>query len=197
MVATPPMIDYCKQIGIKNLSIWSRGVDTSIFKPVKKNIDDYAPIRTIYVGRVSAEKNIEAYLKITGDIEKTIIGDGPQLDEYKAKYPDVNFLGRMSQSQIANELPMHEVFVFPSLTDTFGLVILEAMACGLSVVAYRNEVNDYIIQDGINGVLVEKDKEFDDFDIMDAYFLPSENCVKRANEFSWEAATDQFIKNLI
>jgi glycosyltransferase involved in cell wall biosynthesis len=198
MVATPPMLDYCTNIGIKNLSIWSRGVDTDIFKP-KENyeVEIDAPIKTIYVGRVSAEKNLEAYFSVDSrSIEKTVIGDGPQLDYYKSKYPDVKFLGKMDKYEIAQELPNHEVFVFPSLTDTFGLVILEALACGLPVVAYKNEVNDYIITEDV-GMLIDSNAPFKDSDFLGAFLLRSEDCVARAKDFSWEKATEQFIRNLI
>jgi glycosyltransferase involved in cell wall biosynthesis len=195
MVTTPQMVDYCSELGIKRLKVWSRGVDTELFKPdptyVKKEKD---VIRAVYVGRVSAEKNIETFLNINNDkIMKFVIGDGPQLEEYKAKYKDSIFLGRKTREEIATLLQVQDVFAWPSLTDTFGLVVLEAMACGLPVAAFDNDVNRYIIEDGLSGFLVKKDLELA---IEDAIHLKKEDAVARAKQFSWEAATDQFIENL-
>lgn len=195
LVTTPSMVDYCNNLGIKNLKVWSRGVDTSIFKPldIKKPTRD--TISSVYVGRISAEKNLEAYLSIANPmIKKTLIGDGPQLLDYKSRYPDAVFLGKMDKYQIAAELPKHDVFAWPSLTDTFGLVVLEAMACGLPVAGFDNDVNRYIIEDGVSGFLVKKHLELA---IEDAIHLTREDAVARAQQFSWEAATDQFINSLV
>lgn len=192
LVPTPAMVDYCAEYGIKNTKIWSRGVDTNLFKPDPnyKKVGDI--IRAVYVGRVSAEKNIEQFLKINNDnIVKYVIGDGPQLEEYKVKYPDAFYLGRKTQQEIATLLQTMDVFAWPSLTDTFGLVILEAMACGLPVAAFRNEVNEFIITEK-SGELMSWDLEEG---ILSAYRLKREDAVNRAKEFSWETATDQFIQN--
>ena len=145
---------------------------------------------------ISAEKNIEAFLSIQNPhIVKTLIGDGPQLEEYKSKYPDAIFLGKMDAKRIAQELPKHDVFAWPSLTDTFGLVVLEGMACGLPVAAFDNEVNRYIIEDGVSGILVDKNAQLEHA-IKSASLLKAEDAVARASKFSWESATDQFIENL-
>jgi len=196
MVTTPSMVDYCAELGIKNLKVWSRGVDTTLYRPdyeVKNK--PIRAIRAVYCGRISAEKNIEAFLSIKDTlIRKTLIGDGPQLEEYKLKYPKAKFLGKMNKYQIANELRKHDVFAWPSLTDTFGLVVLEGMACGLPVAAFDNEVNRYIIEDGVSGFLTKNNLELA---IEQAANLSSEDAVERAKKFSWEAATDQFLENLI
>ena len=126
-------------------------------------------------------------------ISKTFIGDGPQLEEYKIKYPNAIFLGRMDAKKIAQELPKHDVFAWPSLTDTFGLVVLEGMACGLPIAAFDNEVNRYIIEDNVSGFLVKENLELA---IEDAIHLRPEDAVARAAKFSWESATDQFLENL-
>jgi glycosyltransferase involved in cell wall biosynthesis len=197
MVPTPAMVDYCNSLGIKNLKLWSRGVDTDLFKPDPnwKKMEVEKVIRAIYVGRVSAEKNLEAFLKISNQsIVKFIIGDGPQLEEYKAKYPDAIFLGRKTPEEIARTLQVQDVFAWPSMTDTFGLVVLEAMACGLPVAAFRNDVNEFIIEDGKSGALLTWDFEEA---ILAANTLRREDAVARAKHFSWEAATDQFVENLV
>jgi glycosyltransferase involved in cell wall biosynthesis len=196
MVPTPAMVDYCSKMGIKRVKIWSRGVDTDVFKPdpnwQKMSVEKV--IRAIYVGRISAEKNIEAFLKIDNpNIFKILVGDGPQLEEYKAKYPDAIFLGRKTPEEIARLLQVQDVFAWPSLTDTFGLVVLEAMACGLPVAAFDNDVNRYII-DTKSGYLTKDDLNVA---ITGAFLLKKEDAVTRAKQFSWEAATDQFVENLV
>ena len=194
MVPTPAMVDYCSKYDIKRLKLWGRGVDTNLFKP-DPNFDKSGKlIRAVYVGRVSAEKNLEAFLKINSpNILKFVIGDGPQLDSYAANYPDTFFYGRKTHSEIAKLLQTMDVFAWPSMTDTFGLVVLEAMACGLPVAAFDNEVNRYIITHWESGVLGD-DLESN---IIHAAQIPSENAVARAQRFSWEAATTQFIDNLV
>jgi glycosyltransferase involved in cell wall biosynthesis len=195
MVPTPAMVDYCTKMGIKRVKIWSRGVDTKLFKPSdwenKGNI-----IRAVYVGRVSVEKNLIEYLEISNpNIVKYVIGDGPQLEEYKARYTDAIFLGRKTQEEIAKLLQAYDVFAWPSLTDTFGLVVLEAMACGLPVAGLDNEVNRYIIEDGKSGILSDS-YHFEEA-IVKASKLHKEDAVSRAKQFSWEAATEQFVENLV
>ena len=194
MVPTPAMVDYCSKMGINNVKIWSRGVDTNLFKPA--DWTNAGVIRAVYVGRVSAEKNLIEYLEVSNpNIVKYVIGDGPQLDEYKARYKDAFFLGRKTQQEIAHLLPAYDVFAWPSLTDTFGLVVLEAMACGLPVAALDNEVNRYIIEDGKSGIL--SDSYHFENAIISASKLHRNDAVQRAKQFSWEAATDQFINNLV
>ena len=194
MVPTPSMVDYCHEMGIRNVKIWSRGVDTELFRPDPDWSKKGDAIRAIYVGRVSAEKNLEAFLSIKNDnIIKFVIGDGPQLEEYKAKYHATYFLGKKTPEEIARLLQAQDVFAWPSMTDTFGLVVLEGMACGLPVAAFHNDVNDYIIEDGKSGVLTNKSLEHA---IKSASLLNREDAIARAKHFSWEAATDQFEKNL-
>ena len=190
---TPSMVDYCRGLGIENTVIWSRGVDTSIFKPQPKTPS--TKIRAVYVGRISAEKNLEAFLSVEDpDITKTLIGDGPQLSSYQARYPDAVFLGRMTKEQIAAELPKHDVFAWPSLTDTFGLVVLEGMASGLPVAALYNDVNEYLIEHNRSGYLLMADLGLA---IRQAAKLNPQDAVARARSFSWEAATDQFESYLV
>lgn len=195
MATTPSMADYCSEMGVRNVKIWSRGVDTEIFKPDPKFIRQGGSIRAIYVGRVSHEKNLTSFLEINNpNIIKSVIGDGPQLEEYKAKYKDVFFFGKKNAEEISKILQTQDVFAWPSLTDTFGLVVLEAMACGLPVAAFDNEVNRFII-DEKSGVLMQHDLEEG---ILAAYkCLKKEDAVERAKHFSWEAATDQFVKYLV
>ena len=113
------------------------------------------------------------------------------------RYPDVIFLGKKSQQDIARILQTMDVFAWPSLTDTFGLVVLEAMASGLPVAAFRNEVNEHIIEHRRSGILIDVEEDFG-VAIDDAFnLIRPTDAVERAKKFSWEAATDQFISHLI
>lgn len=195
MVTTPSMMDYARDGGLERVALWSRGVDTNLFYPPEYRLPS-PHIHSVYVGRISAEKNLEAYLSVDlPGLTKTLIGDGPQLEEYRNKYPNgTSFLGRKSSEEVAEILrnPMFNVFAWPSLTDTFGLVVLEAMAAGLPVAAFDNDVNRYIIQND-SGFM-----SYDNFAfaLTMAKDLKPEDAVARAKQFSWEAATDQFIHNL-
>ena len=196
MVPTPAMVDYCHEMGIKRVKIWSRGVDTNLFKPDPSFVRRGDAIRAIYVGRVSMEKNLEAFLEINNpNIVKYVIGDGPQLTEYSDRYPDTMFFGRKNADEIARILQTQDVFAWPSMTDTFGLVVLEAMASGLPVAGFDNEVNRHIIEDGKSGILV--DAYHLEHAIKSASLLKKEDAVATAKKFSWEEATKQFVKNLV
>lgn len=196
MVPTPAMVDYCSKLGIKNVKIWSRGVDTDLFKPDPTFQKQGDVIRAVYVGRVSAEKNLIEYLEVSNqNIVKYVIGDGPQLEEYKTRYKDAFFLGRKTPEEIAKLLQTYDVFAWPSLTDTFGLVVLEGMACGLPIAGFDNEVNRHIIENGKSGILTDS-YHFEEA-IVKASKLDKEDAVERAKVFSWKAATDQFVENLI
>src|SRR5205823_3354398 len=134
MVATPTMREELERHGFRNLSPWSKGVDTDLFNPDKRGRPDvYAGLaRPIFlnVGRVAVEKNIEAFAALDLPGTKVVVGDGPQREELTLKYPAVVFAGMKEGDELAAYFAGADVFVFPSLTDTFGLVMLEAMASG-------------------------------------------------------------------
>ncbi len=140
MVATPTMRDELSGHGFRNISAWSRGVDTEAFRPRQEGDPDVfeglpRPI-FLYVGRVAVEKNIDAFVALDLPGTKVVVGPGPQKDELAAAHPEVRFTGAKSGAELAAYFAGADVFVFPSLTDTFGLVILEAMASGTPVAAY-------------------------------------------------------------
>src|SRR6202000_2115674 len=137
MVATPTMREELTKQGFRNISPWTRGADTALFRPDREPVFDGLPRPVfLYVGRVAVEKNIEAFLATDLPGTKVIVGDGPQLHELSEKYPEAKFLGPKFGEDLASAYASADVFVFPSLTDTFGLVILEAMAAGTPVAAY-------------------------------------------------------------
>jgi glycosyltransferase involved in cell wall biosynthesis len=139
MVTTPSMKEELEKRKFRNLRIWPRGVDLDLFKLYGKELASYEnlprPIM-LYFGRVAAEKNIPAFLDITEPGSKVVIGDGPQRAYLEQTYPDVHFLGEMSGEKLARHVAAGDVFVFPSKTDTFGLVLVEAAASGLPIAAY-------------------------------------------------------------
>lgn len=192
MVPTPKMKASLDEHGFRNVVLWSRGVDTAHFKPAP---EDHACIKRplfLYVGRVAVEKNIEAFLKLDLPGTKWIIGDGPQREELEQRYPQAHFLGAKGHDELPAYYNCADVFVFPSRTDTFGLVLVEAMACGVPVAAYPVEGPIDVVADGIAGALNE------DLGIacLDALGLKREAVRAYASNFSWESATLQFLQHL-
>lgn len=139
LAATPGLMAELAERGISQTRLWSRGVDTAIFHDKQPPMDSLSHLpRPLYlsVGRVAKEKNLEAFLqcKIAGS--KVVVGDGPMLEELRAKYPAVHFTGSLQGVDLAGAYAAADVFVFPSKTDTFGLVLIEALACGVPVAGY-------------------------------------------------------------
>src|SRR5260221_9617619 len=157
MVATPTMREELERHGFRNLSYWSKGVDTVMFNPAKRGSPDvYEGLaRPIWlsVGRVAVEKNIEAFAALDLPGTKVVVGDGPQRQELSGKYPHVVFAGMKHGEELAAYFAGADVFVFPSLTDTFGLVMLEAMASGTPVAAFSAPGPIDIIPNSGAGVL--------------------------------------------
>ncbi len=179
--------------GFKNVVTWSRGVDLEIFKPQQSERLKSAPPIFLYVGRVAVEKNIEAFLALDLPGSKWVAGVGPALKGIRERYPDVNYLGVLDQRELAEVYASADVFVFPSKTDTFGLVLLEAMACGLPVAAYPVTGPLDVIGDcGAAGVMHEDLRTA----CLEALKLRREDAAAHARKFSWRAATEQFLAQL-
>jgi glycosyltransferase involved in cell wall biosynthesis len=136
MVSTRSLMDELAARGFEHLGLWTRGVDSELFKP-ERAIDLPLP-RPLFVsvGRIAVEKNLEAFLALDLPGSKVVIGEGPQEAELRRRFPDANFLGRLEGEVLAAHLAAADVFVFPSRTDTFGIVQLEALACGVPVAAF-------------------------------------------------------------
>jgi glycosyltransferase involved in cell wall biosynthesis len=139
MVATQSLRQDLLAHGLRHIRLWSRGVDVDRFHPIADARHPYPGPIWLYVGRVAVEKNIEAFLALDLPGTKVVVGDGPAKVELERKYPDVRFLGTLTGEELVRAYAGADVFVFPSRTDTFGLVILEALACGLTVAAYPTE----------------------------------------------------------
>ena len=197
MVATPTMQRMLEIHGFKNTAIWSRGVDVELFHPSKRGIDgglfkDLPKPVFAYVGRVSVEKNIEAFLKTNLPGSKVVIGGGPALEELKAKYPDTHFTGPKFGEELARHYADADVFVFPSFTDTFGLVILEAMACGTPVAGYIAPGPQDIIP-GSNAGAIHEDLRIAS---LEALKCDREATRAYAEKYSWHACAEEFRRNL-
>ena len=178
--------------GINNVVLWSRGVDLDIFKVQdSKSLNTAHPI-FLYVGRVAVEKNINAFLEIDLPGSKWVVGDGPALAEIKEKYPNINYLGVLQQQELAKVYAAADVFVFPSKTDTFGLVLLEAMACGTPVAAYPVTGPIDVLGHSSAGAMSEDLREA----CLQALKIPREIARAHAERFSWKAATDEFVRHL-
>ncbi|RUM52341.1 MAG: glycosyltransferase family 1 protein [Methylococcus sp.] len=192
MVATSSLEKELGNRGYSNLTRWSRGVDTLLFRPRDKGfLRDPRPI-FMYAGRVAIEKNVEEFLRLDLPGTKYVVGDGPQRESLKQQYPAVRFPGYRQGIELSRYMAAADAFVFPSRTDTFGLVLLEALACGIPVAAYPVAGPLDVIQDPKVGTL--------DQNLMRAALgclsLDPGNCRKYAISHSWEYSARQFASNL-
>ncbi len=191
-VATKSVADDLAARGFNRLMPWSRGVDIDLFRPRKVRLFGEKPV-FLYVGRIAVEKNIKAFLDLDLPGRKVVIGSGPQAPELMRLYPDVLFPGPKQGEELAQAYASADVFVFPSLTDTFGLVLLEALASGVPVAAYPVSGPRDVITDPRAGVL--------DADLKAAALaaLTLDRAAARAHAltYSWENSTRQFIENMM
>ena len=181
--------------GFRNIRIWVRGVDTELFKPLPPEDRDWLGLPRplfVYVGRVAVEKNLEAFLDLDLPGTRMIVGDGPQLAALKAKYKDVHFAGSRHGEELARYYAASDCFVFPSRTDTYGLVVLEALACGVPVAAYPVQGPADIIGDFPVGAIDEDLKA----GALRALKCDPATCRNFALGFSWEACARQFVSHL-
>lgn len=192
MAPTPKVKSDLEAYGFSNVVIWSRGVDLDIFRQRDVNRLNTEPPIFLYVGRVAVEKNIEAFLELDLPGSKWVAGDGPAMAGLRAKYPEVNYLGVLDQPALAEVYASANVFVFPSKTDTFGLVLLEAMACGLPVAAYPVTGPIDVLGDSGAGVMHEDLREA----CLAALNIERKTVRAHAEKFSWRAASEQFVSHL-
>ncbi|MGH8652775.1 MAG: glycosyltransferase family 4 protein [Gammaproteobacteria bacterium] len=194
LVATPSQLERLRGWGFKHLAIWDRGVDVEIFRPTDKNglLDVPRPI-AMYMGRIAVEKNIEDFLRLDLSGSKIVIGDGPDREKLSQRFPQVRFLGQKLGRDLAAHLACADVLVFPSRTDTYGLVMLEAMACGVPVAAYPVTGPTDLIRQGVTGSLDQDLKKA----VTQALQLNPDDCVAFVQNRSWKACAERFLACLV
>ena len=180
--------------GFSHLHLWRRGVDLKRFRPGAPHpeVADLPRPIMAYAGRVAVEKNIEAFLRLQVPGTRLVIGDGPQRAELAARYPEARFAGYRHGDELARMVGSADVLVFPSLTDTFGLTMIEALACGVPVAAFPVPGPVDVIEQGVTGVLHE------DLAVAvgSALKLDRSVCARHATAFTRDAATEQFLAGL-
>jgi glycosyltransferase involved in cell wall biosynthesis len=194
LVSTPTLANTLCRHGIQQVQLWTKGVDAEFFHPRPSILGPGKPV-CLYVGRIAKEKNVEAFLKCQNDVRKFVVGDGPLLPRLRAKYPEVAFLGRLGGESLAEIFASADCFVFPSKTDTLGMVLLEALASGVPVAAYPVPgPQDLIVRRGRIGCL------HDDLEVAIEQTLRTGDrlaCRRFAMEHSWKKSAEEFLAQQI
>jgi glycosyltransferase involved in cell wall biosynthesis len=191
MAATPALASELRARGFRNVVLWPRGVDASQFYPRPADLGLPRPV-FICVGRVAVEKNLEAFLGLDLPGSKVIVGDGPELASLARKYPQAVFLGARQGEALAEAYAAADVFVFPSRTDTFGLVLLEALASGLPVAAFPVTGPRDVIGTAPVGALNDDLREA----CLAALKISPQACLEFAATHTWEASARSFVENI-
>ena len=192
MVAAPSLAQELNAHGLEHLAIWSRGVDLEVFQPRQRDLLHAQRPIFMYMGRVAVEKNLDAFLELDLPGTKYVVGDGPDLAKLKARFPTARFTGYKTGIELAHHLSCADAFVFPSRTDTFGLVLLEAMACGVPVAAFPVQGPADIIRNGENGYVNEDLRQA----ALGCLGVPRTACRAFALDYSWGNSARQFLANL-
>jgi glycosyltransferase involved in cell wall biosynthesis len=192
MAATPALATELRMGGFRNVVLWSRGVDTSLFHPRSTDLCLPMPV-FLCVGRVAVEKNLEAFLDLDLPGTKLVVGDGPARAALERKYPDAVFLGARHGEELAEIYAASDIFVFPSKTDTFGLVLLEALASGLPVAAFPVTGPRDVIGSAPVGVLDEDLGKA----CLEALQVSRQDCVEFAAGYSWPASARVFVEHAL
>jgi glycosyltransferase involved in cell wall biosynthesis len=192
MVASRSLATELDRLGFERLLPWTRGVDTEIFRPQTVRLFGTDGPVFLYAGRVAVEKNLEAFLRLELPGRKVVVGAGPMLDVLAARYRDVVFTGKKTGADLSACYASADAFVFPSLTDTFGIVLLEAMASGLPIAAYPVTGPIDIVVDGVTGCL---DRHLQKA-CLAALALDREKVREHAMGFGWDTTARLFLSNI-
>ncbi|MEM7250012.1 MAG: glycosyltransferase family 1 protein [Pseudomonadota bacterium] len=192
LVPTQSQRERLESWGFRNLAIWARGVDATQFQPYPESILDVPRPVLLYVGRVAVEKNIDAFLDLAHPGTKVVVGEGPAMNRLQSRYPDTMFVGAKVGEELGRYYASADVFVFPSLTDTFGIVMLEAMACGVPVAAFPVTGPIDVIEQGSTGIMD------DDLDVAveRALTLNPDPCIAYAASRTWANVGERFLSLL-
>ncbi|MFN2335108.1 MAG: glycosyltransferase family 4 protein, partial [Wenzhouxiangellaceae bacterium] len=190
MVRTRTQMKLLAAHGFSNLGVWPGGVDTRMFRPYRQRLLDFPRPIALYAGRVAPEKSLEEFLAVDFPGSKVIVGDGPARTGLQKRFPDAHFLGYHHGEALARRIASADVFVFPSRTDTLGLVMLEAMACGVPVAAFPVPGPKDVVLEGVSGCLDENLGQA----MARALRLDRSDCRIFAGEFSWRHCSETFIR---
>ncbi|WP_439888916.1 glycosyltransferase family 4 protein [Pseudomonas sp. MBLB4123] len=188
LVSTERLRGELAEWRIRRLVLWRKGVDTRLFHPGERGAGPVQPV-FLCVGRIAAEKNLQAFLALDLPGELQVVGDGPQREELQARFPRVRFLGYRHGEALAEAYRQASVLVFPSRTDTYGLVMLEALACGTPVAAFPVPGPLDVLEQGVNGVMAEDLREA----CLAALELDRARCAELAARQSWRASALEFL----
>jgi glycosyltransferase involved in cell wall biosynthesis len=193
LVPSRALAGVLQRHGIAETRIWSRGVDTQLYRPRQKTWSAYRRPLLLYVGRVVEEKNVEAFLSLAADGTRIVVGSGPRLQALTKQYPEVVFLGEKHGHELARCYAEADVFVFPSLLDTFGLVILEALASGVPVAAFPSPHLAEVFA-GRKGIVTRESLAEA---VSAALECSAAECRQTALAYSWRAATEQLVEIIV
>ena len=203
LVATPRLAAELAEHGLTKTRPWTRGVDLQLFAPDVPHHPAFAPLRhpvALHVGRVAVEKNIEAFLAADWPGDKVVVGAGPALDDLKARYPGAHFLGALHGAELAGAYAAADVLAFPSRTDTFGLVMIEALACGTPVAGLPVPGPLDILGEDGRGIDFDATVGAVDDDLSAAmeraFTARRDDCARYGATYSWERSLDQFLSAL-
>ena len=188
MVATDTLEAELRERGFRNILRWGRGVDSAIFHPRESSVLAHPRPIWLYVGRVAVEKNLPAFLDLDLPGTKVVVGDGPDRAELAAKYPSAVFTGAKTGVALAEHYASADVFVFASRTDTFGMVLLEAMASGVPVAAYPVTGPRDVVRHGVSGILDDDLKAA----CLGALALPRAAVLEEGRRHTWAASAAEF-----
>jgi glycosyltransferase involved in cell wall biosynthesis len=191
MTATPGMMSELEERGFRNVVLWPLGVDTQLFRPRPAQLRYPRPI-FLTVGRLAIEKNLEAFLSLDLPGTKVVVGEGPLRADLARRFPAAVFLGAREGEELAAIYAAADVFVFPSRTDTFGLVMLEALASGVPVAAFPSQAARYVIGAAPVGVMREDLRAA----CLRALTLSRDACRSYALQVTWEESARQFLAHV-
>jgi glycosyltransferase involved in cell wall biosynthesis len=192
MVSTPSLERELAGRGFRNIVRWTRGVDTALFRPRSERVLDVPSPIFLYVGRVAVEKNLEAFLSLDLPGTKVVVGEGPSRPDLERKYPQARFLGGLMGEELARVYASSDVFVFPSLTDTFGIVLIEALASGLPVAAFPVTGPLDVLGASGCGILKADLRQA----ALEALGIPRDRCRAYGETFTWHESARQFFSNI-
>lgn len=195
LITTDSMSEQLKAWGLKTpIQKFTRGIDTTLFYPDKKKLfQDLKKPVALFVGRLAIEKNIGAFLEMPWTGSKVVVGHGPDENNLKIKYPNITFTGKKTGKELADHYRSADVFAFPSRTDTFGMVLLEALSCGIPVAAH-NVIGpkDVITNDNLG--FLDEDLSKAAYKAIETRAMPEDRHKYVVENYSWEKATEQFLK---